>query len=131
MHLRKTHSRSAALIAFPGPHPAGKQAWWEDVCLLVGNLPDVLYNPPLDETRLEIAMTLVELENTRSSLVEMAYPPTAEQARRYLLLALDDLLRGLYRMQAGDQSTGIAYIRSAQLEYSFLQAELAAEGVIR
>ncbi len=68
---------------------------------------------------------LLEVETLRNAVVSSAYPVSAESYRRILLEAMNDMLNALSECIADNWAVGLAYARSAKIEFEFAQLERA------
>ena len=62
---------------------------------------------------------LLELETLRNTVVSSFYPTSAESYRAMLLEAMNDMLNALSECIANNWAVGLAYARSAKIEFDF------------
>lgn len=99
--------------------------WWRSAQPLTAPYLDIIAEPPQNWKTSQLGTLIAEIEKVRANLEALECPKTAHNARFYLMAALTDLQTGLTRMASGDKSAGLAYIRAAQVECEFLEAEIS------
>jgi DUF438 domain-containing protein len=100
------------------------QVWWQHTRRAASRFFDIAENEPANHSPTVMKQLIDELEIVRTAVEMVEYPFEVYHARSYLLASITDLLTGLNRLTAGEESIGKAYIKASGIEIKFLQEEI-------